>query len=52
MQQQTTTLLINIDPELKKKFKETCLVLGVNMTDVILSAINKFNTEAGKNPNK
>lgn len=52
MKQQTTTLLLNIDPELKKRFKETCSVLGVTMTDVLISAIEKFNTEAVKNPNK
>jgi antitoxin component of RelBE/YafQ-DinJ toxin-antitoxin module len=37
-----TTLIINIDKETKKKFKDTCKDMGVDMTTVLLSGIIKF----------
>lgn len=37
-----TTLIINIDKEVKQEFKKSCKDMGVDMTAVVLSGIINF----------
>lgn len=45
-------IIFKIDKELKRDFSETCEVLGISMTDVLLSGIIEFIEESKKNPKK
>ena len=45
-------IIFKIPKELKKDFKETCEVLGINMTSALLSAVLELVEKSKKNPKK
>lgn len=48
----TEKILFNIPKNIKDEFRATCDGLGMNMTNVLLSMIVKFNKEAKETPKK
>lgn len=45
-------IIFNIPENIKAEFKETCDMLGMNMTNVMIGMILKFIKEAKQTPNK
>lgn len=45
-------IIFKIPEKLKKDFKETCAVVGTDMTSVLLSSVVEFIEESKKNPKK